>query len=95
MVSLRPGLHANQGDKPEKRLTYPNVVDMLHDEEDDQGERLINEGMKRPPEMKMLFSMLTSKKKKRVQDMEEEQPFSVRHDSRASRNFELSPKISI
>jgi hypothetical protein len=38
-------LHANQDDKLENRFTYAVIVDMIHDEEDDQGERLINEGM--------------------------------------------------
>lgn len=55
---------------------------MVHDEEDDQEERLINEGkrLSRPRPSFTLCSLLISTWY-RVQDVEEEQPVSIRHDS--------------
>jgi hypothetical protein len=37
-------------------FTYANIVEMIHDEEDDQGERLINEGMRKLLGMEGLFN---------------------------------------
>jgi hypothetical protein len=73
-------------------FTYANIVEMIHDEEDDQGERLINEGMRKLLGMEGLFNMLTFN---RIQDVEEEQPFSVRHDLRVSCNLSPSQISSI
>lgn len=58
------------------------IVDMVHDEEDDQEERLINEGkrLSRSRPSFVLCSLLISTWY-RVQDMEEEQPVLIRHDS--------------
>jgi hypothetical protein len=56
---------------------------MTHEEDDDQGERLINEGKKKLENTWEILYILTLE---RVQDMEEEQPFLVRYDSRVSYN---------
>ena len=74
MVCLRASSHESQCDKLGGIFTYANIVEMIHDEEDDQGERLINEGMRRPLETEILFNMLMFN---RIQDVEEEQPFPV------------------
>ncbi|KAF4446071.1 hypothetical protein F53441_10252 [Fusarium austroafricanum] len=46
-------------------------VEMTHEDDDDQGERMINEGMEKLKDMKMRIILTLE----RVQDMEEEQPF--------------------
>ncbi len=52
------------------------AVDMTHDEEDDQGERLINEGIYFSP-IVLMHRRHQANLPCRVQDLEEEQPVLV------------------
>lgn len=68
-----------------KALLTHSIVEMAHDDEDDQGERLINEGMK-PLQFALIHDSLADTQR-RVQDVEEEQSFLVRYDLRVRTVF--------